>query len=326
MSTNFEGIYPYLVSPVDEQGNVMVEVLERLVNHLIDCGVHGLTPLGSTGEFFYLTWEQKFKIVETVVRAANHRVPVIAGVACSNTAEAIWQTKEFEKLGADGILGVLNVYFPLQQNSIIEYYRDLAASTELPVVVYNNPKFSGFELTVDTLKKLSEIPNIEYYKDASFNTGRLYSVINEVGSKLKVFSASAHIPTFVMQMGGVGWMSGPACLIPRQSVRLFELCKEKKMGRGHGTPEEALGNQYQIPEIQSCRVRESRTVPAGIRCRKTDSSNGAAGTGSHRRYQKSIGIHGDHINILGYFHNKRHRLGFILHTRISQAVPFSITT
>lgn len=244
MSTNFEGIYPYLVSPVDEQGNVMVEVLERLVNHLIDCGVHGLTPLGSTGEFFYLTREQKFKIVETVVRAANHRVPVIAGVACSNTAEAIWQTKEFEKLGADGILGVLNVYFPLQQNSIIEYYRDLAASTELPVVVYNNPKFSGFELTVDTLKKLSEIPNIEYYKDASFNTGRLYSVINEVGGKLKVFSASAHIPTFVMQMGGVGWMSGPACLIPRQSVRLYELCREKKW-------DEAMELQKKLWEINT---------------------------------------------------------------------------
>ncbi len=256
---NFKGIFPYLISPVVENGDVKEEVLARLVNHLLDCGVHGLTPLGSTGEFFYLTWEQKQKIVETVVKAANHRVPVVAGVACSNTREAIEQVQTFQGIGVDGILGVLNVYFPLQQNSIYEYYRDLAASTNLPIVIYNNPKFSGFEITTETLLKLSKIPNIQYYKDASFNTGRLFSVINQVGSELKIFSASAHIPTFVMQMGGVGWMSGPACLIPRESVRLYELCAAKRW-------DEAMELQKKLWEINTIfqKYNLAACVKAGL--------------------------------------------------------------
>lgn len=255
----FKGIFPYLISPVDEKGNVKEEVLARLVNHLIACGVHGLTPLGSTGEFFYLTWEQKKKIVETVVKAANHRVPVVAGVACSNTHEAIEQAKAFQAIGVDGILGVLNVYFPLQQSSIYEYYRDLAAATDLPIVIYNNPKFSGFEIITDTLLKLSKIPNIQYYKDASFNTGRLFSIINQVGSELKIFSASAHIPAFVMQMGGVGWMSGPACLIPKESVRLYELCAEKKW-------DEAMVLQKKLWEINTIfqKYNLATCVKAGL--------------------------------------------------------------
>ena len=202
--------------------------MTALVEHLIACGVHGITPLGSTGEFFYLNWEQKRRIVKIVVRTVNHRVPVIAGVASASTDEAVFQAKTFEQMGVDGILGVLNVYFPLTQESIYQYFKELAYSVNLPVVIYNNPKFSGFEIGVDTLLQLSRIPNVEYYKDASFNTGRLMSIMSQVGSQLKIFSASAHVPTFVMQMGGVGWMSGPACLIPRESVQLYELCRDKK--------------------------------------------------------------------------------------------------
>ena len=228
MLKEFKGIYPYIVSPIDENGEVMTEVLTDLVNHLIDSGVHGIAPLGSTGEFFYLTWDQKKKIVETVVKAANHRVPVLAGVSASTVREAVEQAREFKEMGVDGLIGILTVYFPLSQESIYNYYKGLAESVDLPICLYNNPHFSGFELKNETLVRLSKIENIKYYKDASSNTGRLFSVINEVKDDLKVFSASAHIPAFVMQLGGVGWMSGPACLIPKESVRLFELCEAKK--------------------------------------------------------------------------------------------------
>lgn len=242
MNQEFKGIIPYIVSPVDDDGNVIEDVLADLVDHLIECGVHGISPLGSTGEFFYLDWDQKVKIVETVVKAANHRVPVIAGVASSTVNDAIRQAKVFKELGVDGIIGILNVYFPLKQESIYQYYRDLALAVDIPVVIYNNPRFSGFELEVSTLLKLSEIPNIKYYKDASSNTGRLFSVINQVKDNMKIFSASAHIPAFVMQMGGVGWMAGPACLVPKESVRLYELCVNKQW-------DEAMKLQKKLWEI-----------------------------------------------------------------------------
>jgi len=100
----------------------------------------------------------------------------------------------------------------------------IADAVEIPVVLYTNPQFQRSDLSLDVIARLSEHPRIRYIKDASTNTGRLLSIMNRC-PQLKVFSASAHIPAAVMLIGGIGWMAGPACLIPRQSVKLYELCK-----------------------------------------------------------------------------------------------------
>ena len=91
--------------------------------------------------------------------------------------------------------------------------------------IYTNPNFQRSDLTLDVIARLATHPRIGYIKDASTNTGRLLSIMNRCGDSIKVFSASAHIPAAVMLIGGVGWMAGPACLIPRQSVELYNLCK-----------------------------------------------------------------------------------------------------
>ena len=225
---NWEGIFPYLVSPIAHDGSVNAQVLKELTEHLIVSGVHGLTPLGSTGEFFYLNWKQRKQIVSTVVEQTKGRVPVIAGIASASIDDAVFQAREFEKLGVDGILAILNVYFPLQQEEIYKYFVAIAKAVSCQVVLYNNPKFTGFEINISTLQQLVAEPNINYYKDASGNTGRLLQISNVIGDKLKIFSASAHVPLFVMMLGGVGWMAGPACLLPRESVCLYELCKQKR--------------------------------------------------------------------------------------------------
>lgn len=221
---DFAGIFPYLVSPVNEDGSIRERVLRDLTEHLIRCGVHGLVPLGSTGEFFYLSFEQRREIARIVIDQTAGRVPVIVGVAAASVLEGQRQAQEMERLGADGILAVLNVYFPLDQDGIYRYFAAVAEATALPVVLYNNPRFTGFEISVDTLERLADIPNILYYKDASPNTGRLLELHERVGNRLQIFSASAHVPLFVMMLGGKGWMAGPSCVIPRESVRLYELC------------------------------------------------------------------------------------------------------
>ena len=235
----FSGIFPYLVSPVNEDGTVREQVLRRLVEHLIQCGVHGLVPLGSTGEFFYLDFDQQREIARIVIEQAAGRVPVVVGVAASSNLQAQRRAREMEQLGADGILAILNVYFPLDQEAVFSYFSAVAAAVQCPVVLYNNPRFSHFEIDTSTLLRLSRIPNIRYYKDASPNTGRLLQLSGEVGGQLKIFSASAHVPTFVMLMGGSGWMAGPACVIPRQSVKLYELCRR-------GRWEEAMDLQREL--------------------------------------------------------------------------------
>ncbi len=223
----FHGVFPYLVSPIDSSGAVKGEILARLCDDLINAGVHGLTPLGSTGEFAYLSWKQRRRIVEVVVASARGRVPVVAGVASTTTADAVSQAREYERIGANGILAILEAYFPLSDEGVFSYFKAIAEAVSLPVVLYTNPNFQRSDLSLAVIEKLSHVPNIRYIKDASSNTGRLLSIINLVEGRMKVFSASAHIPACVMLIGGVGWMAGPACVAPRQSVQLYDLCRQK---------------------------------------------------------------------------------------------------
>jgi 4-hydroxy-tetrahydrodipicolinate synthase len=187
--------------------------------------VHGLTPLGSTGEFAYLNNAQRAAVVQTTIEAAKGRVPVVAGVASTSILDAVAQARAYQKLGADGILAILEAYFPLQDAQVECYFRAIADAVDIPVVIYTNPNFQRSDLTLDVIARLASHPRIQYIKDASTNTGRLLSIMNRCGDSIKVFSASAHIPAAVMLIGGVGWMAGPACVIPRQSVELYNLCK-----------------------------------------------------------------------------------------------------
>ena len=221
----FHGVFPYLVSPVSPSGEVMSEVLDRLCRDLIAAGVHGLTPLGSTGEFAYLSWPQRRRVVEVVVKAASRRVPVVAGVAATTIADAVFQAREMQELGCDGILAILEAYFPISDEGVHAYFKAVADAVTVPVVLYTNPNFQRSDLSLPVIDRLSRIPNICYIKDASYNTGRLLSIINRVEGRMAVFAASAHIPACVMLIGGKGWMAGPACIVPKQSVDLYERCR-----------------------------------------------------------------------------------------------------
>jgi 4-hydroxy-tetrahydrodipicolinate synthase len=225
--SSFHGVFPYLVSPLDKHGRVKTDVLGKLASDLIKAGVHGLTPLGSTGEFAYLNRTQREAVVQATIEAANKRVPVIAGVAATTTADAVEQARRWQELGADGILAILEAYFPLKDVQVEGYFRAIADAVDIPVVLYTNPNFQRSDLTLDVIARLAEHPHIQYIKDASSNTGRLLSIMHRA-PRMKVFSASAHIPAAVMLIGGVGWMAGPACIVPRESVRLYDLCRAGK--------------------------------------------------------------------------------------------------
>jgi 4-hydroxy-tetrahydrodipicolinate synthase len=225
---DFHGVFPYLVSPVDADGKVREGLLGRLCDDLIKAGVHGLTPLGSTGEFAYLNGEQRTAVVKATIEAAHGRVPVVAGVVSTATSDAVAQAKAYEKLGADGILAILEAYFPLADAQVESYFRSLADAVDIPVVIYTNPQFQRSDLSLDVIERLAAHPRIGYIKDASTNTGRLLSIMNRCGDNIRVFSASAHIPAAVMLIGGQGWMAGPACIIPRQSVELYNLCRRQR--------------------------------------------------------------------------------------------------
>ncbi len=257
--SDFHGVYPYLVSPVDASGRVLGDVLGRLVDDLVAAGVHGLTPLGSTGEFAYLDRTQREAVVRATIAAARGRVPVVAGVASTATADAVAQAKAYQQLGADGILAILEAYFPLKDAQVESYFRAIADAVDIPVVLYTNPQFQRSDLSLDAIARLSEHPRIRYIKDASTNTGRLLSIMNRCGERISVFSASAHIPACVMLIGGVGWMAGPACLVPRESVRLYDLCRA-------GNWREAMDLQHRLWRINEvfARFNLAACIKAGL--------------------------------------------------------------
>jgi 4-hydroxy-tetrahydrodipicolinate synthase len=257
--TDFHGVFPYLVSPVEPGGKIRADVLGRLCDDLVKAGVHGLTPLGSTGEFAYLNAAQRMSVVQTTIEAAKGRVPVVAGVASTSTLDAVEQAKAYEKLGADGILAILEAYFPLSDTQVESYFRAIADAVDIPVVIYTNPQFQRSDLTLDVIARLAAHPRIRYIKDASTNTGRLLSIMNRCGDAIRVFSASAHIPAAVMLIGGVGWMAGPACVIPRQSVELYNLCKAARW-------DEALTLQRRLWRINEAfaRYNLAACIKAGL--------------------------------------------------------------
>ena len=250
----FRGVFPYLVSPIRESGEVDAPVLARLCDDLIKAGVHGLTPLGSTGEFAYLSWAQRKRVVEVAIEAAAGRVPVVAGVASTTIADATSQAREYERMGCDGILAILEAYFPVADEGVYAYFKAIAEAVSLPVVLYTNPNFQRSDLSLPVIERLSRVPNIRYIKDASFNTGRLLSIINCVEGRMQVFAASSHVPACVMLLGGVGWMAGPACVAPRQSVELYELCRGGDWTKAmeHQRPLWALNQAFAKYNLAAC--------------------------------------------------------------------------
>jgi 4-hydroxy-tetrahydrodipicolinate synthase len=262
--TGFHGVFPYLVSPVDTAGRIKSDVLGKLCDDLIATGVHGLTPLGSTGEFAYLDGSQRAAVVQATIEASHKRVPVIAGVAATATADAVAQAKAYQRLGADGILAILESYFPLKDAQVESYFRAIADAVDIPVVLYTNPQFQRSDLSLDTIAKLAAHPRIVAIKDASTNTGRLLSIINRCPG-IQVFSASAHIPAAVMLIGGVGWMAGPACIVPRQSVRLYNLCRA-------GRWDEAMNLQRELWGINEAfaRFNLAACIKAGLQIQGYD--------------------------------------------------------
>jgi 4-hydroxy-tetrahydrodipicolinate synthase len=118
MSSGFAGVFPYLVTPLDAQGEVKADILARLCDDLIEAGVHGLTPLGSTGEFAYLSREQRLRTVEVTIDAAAGRVPVVPGVAATSIADAVAQARTYKRAGAAGVLAMLEAYFPLRDAQV----------------------------------------------------------------------------------------------------------------------------------------------------------------------------------------------------------------
>ncbi len=222
MRTPFTGCGTALVTPFTRNGSLDEAAVRRLGRRQIDAGVHFLVPVGTTGENPTLTNAERLRIVEILVDEANGRVPILAGAGGYDTREVIHLAADMQKVGAQGLLSVTPYYNKPTQEGLFQHYRAIAASTPLPIIVYNVPGRTGCNIEPVTVVRLSEIPNIIGIKEASGNMTQMCEVCRSVPSDFIVLSGDDAVTLPLMAVGGRGIISVVSNEIPSDTTRLVE--------------------------------------------------------------------------------------------------------
>lgn len=248
----FFGSIPALVTPF-AAGRVNEAAFRELVEWQIDEGSNGLVPCGTTGEAATLTTEEHRRLIEITVEVARGRVPVIAGCGSNNTAHAVELTKSAKEAGADAVLHVPPYYNRPNQDGI---YLHLAAVADLdiPVVLYNVPARTITDISVETMARLSRLPNVIAVKDATGNLGRVSDQRRACGEEFIQLSGNDETALAFNAMGGVGCISVSANVAPR-------LCSEFQEAMREGRWEDALALQDRLYPLHTALFTDASPGP-----------------------------------------------------------------
>jgi 4-hydroxy-tetrahydrodipicolinate synthase len=209
----FSGTFTALVTPF-RNGEVDVEALEGMVEFQIQHGVSGLVPCGTTGETPAMSEAEDRVVVETVMRVADGRVPVIAGTGSNSTDMAIKYTKMAEEVGADGSLQVAPYYNKPTQEGLYRHFAAIAESTDLPLVLYNIPGRTGVTISAETMARLAEIPTVVGVKDSTLSMNMISDVVSLCGEEFDVLSGDDPMTLPLVALGGRGVISVASNVAP----------------------------------------------------------------------------------------------------------------
>jgi 4-hydroxy-tetrahydrodipicolinate synthase len=227
----FSGTFTALVTPF-RNGEVDVEALEGMVEFQIGHGVSGLVPCGTTGETPAMSEAEDRLVVETVVRVANGRAPIIAGTGSNSTDMAIKYTKMAQEEGADGSLQVAPYYNKPTQEGLYRHFAAIAESTELPLVLYNIPGRTGVTISAETMVRLAEIPNIVGVKDSTLSMNIVADVIALCGEDFDVLSGDDPMTLPLIALGGRGVISVASNVAPGAVSEMVRALLEGDWERG----------------------------------------------------------------------------------------------
>jgi 4-hydroxy-tetrahydrodipicolinate synthase len=232
----FGKIVTAMVTPFDRKGNIDFAKTTSLINYLLENGTDSLVIAGTTGESPTLTTEEKVALFRHVVSVVNGRVPVIAGTGTNNTRATIELTKKAEEIGVDAVMLVAPYYNKPNQEGLYQHFKAIAESTSLPVMLYNIPGRSVVNIAVDTVVRLSEIPNIVAVKDASGNLDAMTEIITRTREDFQLYSGDDSITLPVLAIGGAGVVSVASHIIGnemQQMIAAFEAGDNKKAAKLH---------------------------------------------------------------------------------------------
>jgi 4-hydroxy-tetrahydrodipicolinate synthase len=224
----WKGCGTALITPFDDKGRIDFGALAKLVDWQIEQGIDFLVPCGTTGESATLSGEERKAVTAAVVKAADGRVPVVAGAGGNHTAKAVFWARDAETVGADGILSVSPMYNKPSPDGLVRHFEAIAEAADLPIIAYNVPTRTGTDMDVDTILRVAEIPRIVGLKEASPNFGKIARMMTMLPEDFVVFSGEDSTALALFALGGRGVISVASNEIPGE---MSALCAAALSGR-----------------------------------------------------------------------------------------------
>ena len=226
----FQGSITALITPFNN-GDLDEEAIARLVDWQIAQGTHGLVPVGTTGESPTLSHDEHKRVVEICVKTAAGRVPVIAGAGSNSTSEAVSLVKHAKQIGADGALVVTPYYNKPTQEGLYQHYKALNDAADIPIIIYNIPGRSVIDMSVETMARLFELPNIVGVKDATTNMARASRQRVAMGKDFIMLSGEDATALGFNAHGGQGCISVTSNIAPARCAEFQQACLDGDYAR-----------------------------------------------------------------------------------------------
>lgn len=226
MSTSFRGTYTVMITPFDAAGQIDLAALAAFTQWQIEQGIHGLIPLGSTGEFLSLSDEERDAVARTVVDTAAGRVPVLIGTGAEWTDTVIRDSRAAEAMGADGVMIIPPFYSTPTEDELFTHYERIGTAISLPIMIYNNPATANVDMTPPIVARLSQIDNVSYIKESTLEVTRIRDILELCGDRMTVFGGILGFESFVE--GAQGWVAVGSNILPCDFAELFTLTADEK--------------------------------------------------------------------------------------------------
>jgi len=224
--SGFRGTFTVMITPCAADGAVDLGSLAAFTDWQVRQGIHGLIPLGSTGEFLSLTGAEARAVAECVVRAADGRVPVLIGAGAERTEDAMEKARMAADIGADGTMVIPPFYSTPTEAELLRHYERIARATDLPLMLYNNPATANVDLQPPLVARLSEIEHVDYIKESTMDVTRVRDILDMSAGRMTVFGGIMGFESFVN--GAEGWVAVGSNIMPAEFARLFTLTADER--------------------------------------------------------------------------------------------------
>jgi 4-hydroxy-tetrahydrodipicolinate synthase len=229
LHAGFRGIHAAMVTPMTADQEVDYDRLAQFTDYLIGKGVHALTPLGSTGEFYALSPDERERVLRVVLETSAGRATIIPGTNATSTREVVAYSRLAEKLGADAVMLAAPYYSLPTPDELFDHFKAVNDAIGVPIMLYNYPGRTGVDMAPELIARLTEsLGNVRYVKESTGEMGRIATLIRLCGDRVGILCGCDTIALQSLVMGAIGWVGGGVNVIPGCHVKLYELAHEQK--------------------------------------------------------------------------------------------------